>query len=282
MTVESNNVRGGFRMLADRLVRESFPDYSPDEINDYIARAEARIRRNAARLKPQEMFGVIIVVAVNEPRMRFFEGESEPDFVSSRVDYALRSSEIYDVERVGSGDGVIIAVPSDAPFDKFITYLAASLVRFEGRVRVALHEGRLYRGEDGWKGHDLVHAVRLAGAEPLRQALAAAPWEPLALIVSATLHDSLVGRLTFPSAPDSRGNLQLSSFRPVDVTLGELHSLAWIWSPNDTGPMRPYPPPKYRQARSRLTFSGDQVHGDQVIRGGKGGTEDGEGPGGRR
>jgi hypothetical protein len=284
MTAEPTDVRGSFRMLAERLVRESFPERTPDEVDDYVARAEARIRRTASRPDRFQMFGSIIVVAFDGYGARDLAWqERQRSFLRSAMSSALDYVGMNDVEQNDRGDGVVLVVPPppERGVGGFVAYLAGELTR-EGRsrhdhdrlrVRVALHEGSLEWQEDGWTGSALVTALRLVDAEPLRQAMTAAPEAPLALIASDEFHQKVV-------RADYFEELAPSAFRPVDVASKELPTRAWIWLPGEAHPS-PAAAVKFdRSLSDRPLFIGGSITGDRVG-GGKvvhrpDGTRDGE------
>ncbi|RAO59082.1 hypothetical protein LUPAC06_02030 [Micromonospora saelicesensis] len=289
MTAEPTDVRGSFRTLARRLVRESFPDRTLDEVDHYVARAEARIHGRMFRPKPDPNFGFIVVVAlVRNDAPELARWETQWRFLSSAMRSALDYADMNDVEWHDSGDSVVLFVsPPDRAgrVSHFVAHLAHQLAgagrsrRDDDRlrVRVALHVGHLIRHETGWGGSAVVTAMRLVDSESLRSAMTAVRGAALAIIASDMFYRDVVGH-------DYRGGLDPSAFRAVDVTGKELHQQAWIWVP---GEAHPSPLPGTVQVRSdRSTIVGGPIVGDRVGGGkvvyGTEGTRDGNGPDDRR
>ncbi len=188
------------------------------------------------------------------------------------------------VEDLDRGDGLILLVP---PSTSTVTLAGAFVRRLDAtlgqkaamfseahrmRLRVALHQGNCERDETGWVGEAINTACRLVDAQPLRDALAAAPEARMALIVSHEIYQGVV-RHDYPL-------IDAASFGPAVLDVKELTGeKVWISVPG-----RPYPPglptaPARRAEPPRqpvgthggivnnggTTVRGDQVGGDKTV-----------------
>jgi hypothetical protein len=181
------------------------------------------------------------------------------------------------------GDGIILLVP---PATSTVTIagqfmramdavLAEKAAIFSDahrmRFRVALHHGLCQQDETGWVGEAINTACRLIDAQPLRDALTAAPEARMALVVSDDVYRNVIRhgyRLIDPAA-----------FARVGVNAKELvDETAWISVPG-----RSYPPglasprkPPLSAPRPPTVATGQTagvinngpttVHGDQIGR----------------
>jgi class 3 adenylate cyclase len=140
------------------------------------------------------------------------------------------------------GDGIILLVP---PTTSMVTIagqflhavdavLAEKAAIFSDahrmRFRVALHQGLCQQDQTGWVGEAINTACRLVDAQPVRDALSAAPEARMALIVSDEIYRAVIRhgyRLIDPAA-----------FARVAINAKELvEETAWINVPG-----RSYPP----------------------------------------
>ncbi|WP_239311730.1 MULTISPECIES: TIR domain-containing protein [unclassified Frankia] len=133
------------------------------------------------------------------------------------------------------GDGflgvVAVSVPKATLAADFVRELRIALRAFNrtrndtGRVRVrlALHHGDVIVDGTGFAGQPTIVAARLVDAPPVRQVLADAPSEDLALIVSDELYAATV-------AEQLRG-LDPGEFREVTVEVPKFSGTAWVQVP---------------------------------------------------
>ncbi|MGK5683265.1 hypothetical protein [Actinoplanes sp. URMC 104] len=190
------------------------------------------------------------------------------------------------VDRVGTGDGMILIVPpavSAATLaGAFVRALDAALGHkatmaseaLRMRLRVSLHQGHLQRDATGWMGEALNTACRLVDAQPLRDVLRAAPEARMALIVSDEVYRGVV-RHDYPL-------IDAASFGPAVLSVKELHDeKVWISVPgrpsppglNGGGRTAQAPPPPTRAAdragpaagNFAYRVGGDQVYGIKVV-----------------
>ena len=147
------------------------------------------------------------------------------------------------------GDGIRLIMPPGTPKTRLLHPLGYELaVRLRAhnngaaplaqvRIRLALHAGDVHVGSDGTTvGHPLEVVARLLDAPPARQALAADPALPLAVIVSPHFYDETV--------PQGYPGIDRESFRRVAVTVKEFAGEAWLWLPLAPGPASPQPEPR--------------------------------------
>lgn len=95
------------------------------------------------------------------------------------------------------------------------------------RLRLAIHAGEVAFDDHGVTSTALTTAFRLLDAKPLKQALARSPG----------VVGMIVSRLIFNDVVRHSARVDLTTFRPVDVTVKEVHDRAWIALPDC-----PYPP----------------------------------------
>ena len=184
------------------------------------------------------------------------------------------------VEALDRGDGLILLVP---PATSTVT-LAGAFVRMldamlreraamssdahRMRLRVALHEGNCQRDETCWVGEAINTACRLVDAQPLRDALAAAPEARMALIVSNEIYQGVI-RHDYPL-------IDAASFGPAVIDAKELTGeKVWISVPGRSFPpgrrSEPPPAPSSRAQHGGIvnqggaTVLGDQVGGDKTV-----------------
>jgi class 3 adenylate cyclase len=131
------------------------------------------------------------------------------------------------------GDGMIVLIPATmskaALLQPFIPRLSALLRDVNRRdrpdhrlrVRVALHAGEVVL--HGWAGTDLNLACRLVDAPPLRQELVRRPQAELVLIVSEVIQRAVIRH-------GHRG-VDPAAYRPVDISVKEVVTSAWLYSP---------------------------------------------------
>jgi class 3 adenylate cyclase len=179
------------------------------------------------------------------------------------------------------GDGIILLVPPAASTvtiaGQFMRAVDAVLAEKAAifsdahrmRFRVALHQGLCQQDETGWIGEAINTACRLVDAQPVRDALTAAPEARMALVVSDEIYRAVIRhgyRLIDPAA-----------FARVAINAKELvDETAWI-----TVPGRSYPPgiasehtPPATGPRPPIVANGQAtgivnnssvtVHGDQI------------------
>jgi len=137
------------------------------------------------------------------------------------------------------GDGVLILVRPEVARSVFVESLPHRLV--EGlrenngtrpvaeqiRLRMALHAGELQQHDHGVAGTSINLTFRLLDSEPHKSALAESPGV-LALITSSWFFDEVVRHS--PAADPT-------VYRPVQVTVKETDTVAWVHLPD-----HPYPP----------------------------------------
>ncbi|MCC8251189.1 hypothetical protein [Saccharothrix luteola] len=132
--------------------------------------------------------------------------------------------------REDRGDGLLLLIPPECPKAPLVEVLPAALARAvhehstncpdaaRARLRLAVHEGEVAFDEGGVASTSLTTAFRMVDAQPLTQAMADAPGM-LAMIVSRVVFDKVVRHCA---------TLDAATFRPVEVTVGEIRDLAWI------------------------------------------------------
>ncbi|GAB2821648.1 hypothetical protein GCM10022221_19620 [Actinocorallia aurea] len=152
--------------------------------------------------------------------------------------------------RQPSGDGEVALVdpPADeaAFLSRFVhslwTGLGAEGERVPFRLRVAVHCGIAWIGDNGFVGRAVVKTCRMLDSAPLRTALRDDPGTRLALMVSDSFYDDVI-------RGDPPG-LAASRFTPARIG-GPFDADAWTWTggrPRSTGaelvPRSAPPPPK--------------------------------------
>jgi class 3 adenylate cyclase len=148
--------------------------------------------------------------------------------------------------RNDSGDGMVVAVPSEFPKSRVIypllERLAASLRqhnRFAGvptrmRIRVAVHAGDVRIDEYGITGRPKVLLARLLDAEPLRRALATSPDSAtVAVIVSDSFYEDVICH--------GHEGIDWPLYKPVTVRVKETEVRAWLHIPGHPLPANVLP-----------------------------------------
>jgi hypothetical protein len=132
------------------------------------------------------------------------------------------------------GDGVFAVVPYFVPPARLIHpltgYLSDSLRRHNKmvhdmakiRLRMALHIGQVHFDSHGVAGEAAVHLFRLLEAPEFKQKFAVSSAD-LALVTSGRLYDYVVRH--------SRGAINPACYEPLDVSLKETQTQAWIHFP---------------------------------------------------
>lgn len=138
----------------------------------------------------------------------------------------------------GTGDGALVLAPAEMPKAPFVDVVPLALVTAlrqhnsthsveeQIRLRMALHAGEVELDEHGVTAAAVNLTFRLLDAAPLKEALAASSGV-LALITSGWFFDEVVRH--------SR-NVESATFRPVQVSVKETTTTAWISLPD-----HPYP-----------------------------------------
>jgi class 3 adenylate cyclase len=138
-----------------------------------------------------------------------------------------------------SGDGILLLAPAQLPKAPFVTSLPGELARAvrqqnaghsepeRMRLRMALHAGEVSYDQHGVTGASINLAFRLLEAPALKAALAGSSGV-LALAASTWFFDEVIRHST-AACP--------ASYRPVQVTVKETSTVAWIALPDF-----PYPP----------------------------------------
>jgi hypothetical protein len=186
------------------------------------------------------------------------------------------------------GDGIILLVP---PATSAVTIagqfmraldavLAEKAVIFSDahrmRFRVALHQGLCQQDETGWAGEAINTACRLIDAQPLRDALSAAPEARMALVVSDEIYRGVIRHGYRLIDPAAFARVAISAKELVDET-------AWINVPGrsypsglDSAPTPPVGGPRPSTVASgqtagiinngSVTVNGDQIGRDKIVR----------------
>jgi hypothetical protein len=132
----------------------------------------------------------------------------------------------------GSGDGMAVFLPVGADHTRVLPGLIRSAAgrlsrdneqhRDRVRLRMAIGSGLLGFGPAGFTGRLIIELNRLVDSASVRRALAGDPGRDIAVLVSNTLHEEVVG----PGYLDS----DLWSFQRVRVAVKEYYRPAWLWS----------------------------------------------------
>ncbi|MGC4768862.1 hypothetical protein ACLQ25_07750 [Micromonospora sp. DT44] len=143
-----------------------------------------------------------------------------------------------------SGDGEFAIFPPGTSEPRIVAELVPAMDRIlrdhnrqaadhaRIRMRVALHQGLVVPGENGFAGKAVVTAARLVNAEPAREALGLFPDAAVALIVSATIHRDVVCQSYSGIRPDR--------FRRVDVEVKSFVDEAWVFVPDENVNCAPF------------------------------------------
>jgi hypothetical protein len=133
------------------------------------------------------------------------------------------------------GDSVFAVLPEGASepglVDPFMRHLDAGLRDFNRnrvreawlRLRAAVHFGTAAPAANGFEGRGPVEIGRMLDSRVLRAALAAAPDACLALAVSATVFNDVIG--------EAYTTIRAQDFREVRIAEKEYAGRAWIWVP---------------------------------------------------
>ncbi|MFD7694527.1 hypothetical protein [Streptomyces sp. NPDC059374] len=133
------------------------------------------------------------------------------------------------------GDSVLAVLPDGASepalVDPFMRRLDAGLRAFNHgrlpeawlRLRAAVHFGTASPAPAGFVGRAPVETGRILDSAPLRSALAAVPDACLAVAVSATVFNDVVG--------EAYTTFRAQEFREVRIAEKEYAGRAWIWVP---------------------------------------------------
>jgi hypothetical protein len=135
------------------------------------------------------------------------------------------------------GDGELAVLPAVDPeseprvVDDYVRELDVALARYNRwlqpearlRLRVAMHFGVTFPGSNGYSGQAAVAVSRLIEAQPLRDALSAAPDANLALILSSRVYEEIVQQ--------GHTSLRAADFRKISVQVKKFAEMAWIRVP---------------------------------------------------
>lgn len=133
------------------------------------------------------------------------------------------------------GDSVFAVLPEGASepdlVDTFMRRLDAGLREFNRnrvreawlRLRAAVHFGTARAAANGFEGRAPVEIGRMLDSGPLRSALASAPDACLALAVSSTVFNDMIG--------EAYTTIRAGDFREVPVVEKEYAGRIWIWVP---------------------------------------------------
>ncbi|MGI8309550.1 hypothetical protein [Saccharopolyspora hattusasensis] len=135
------------------------------------------------------------------------------------------------------GDGELALLPEDDPepepqvIDDYVRELRRALAQHNHgmlpgnrlRLRLAMHYGVALPASNGFSGRAVVVVSRLRDAEPLKEAMAAAPECALGVILSDRLYQETVKQGHTELGPDDA--------RQVSVRVKELAETAWIHVP---------------------------------------------------
>ncbi|MEV3906831.1 MULTISPECIES: hypothetical protein [Streptomyces] len=133
------------------------------------------------------------------------------------------------------GDSLFAVLPEGASepdlVDPFMRKLDAGLRDFNQdrlpdrwlRLRAAVHFGTASRADNGFVGRAPVEIGRILDSVPLRSALAVAPEACLAVAVSATVFNDVIG--------EAYTTIRSEEFREVRIEKKEFCGTAWLWVP---------------------------------------------------
>jgi hypothetical protein len=128
------------------------------------------------------------------------------------------------------------------------------------RMRVALHEGVVYDGSNGYAGDAVIEVCRMCEAEPVKRALARAPLADLVLVASDGLYRGVLRH--------GGHGLPAGEFDAISVRVKEFSANCWLYisgghKPAEAAAERPAapenpPPPERRLLAS--TLDGDESY----------------------
>ncbi|ONH52506.1 hypothetical protein CcI49_33825 [Frankia sp. CcI49] len=184
---------------------------------------------------------VIAFDAVGYSDLNMLEQKQLRDGLRGIIEGALSEARIPPAPlRQDRGDGFLMVFSAATPKARivadFVRELGITLNEYNAtrnklgriRLRVAIHEGDILEHDTGWAGDTVVICARLVDSTPIRELLQRDPDADLALILSATLFDSVVARRLRGLSP--------GDFREVAVTVKKFSATAWL-----TLPGRPLP-----------------------------------------
>lgn len=165
------------------------------------------------------------------------------------------------------GDGGLALLPTGGKVDEprliasFLRAVTAELGGVNGprdagsriRLRMALHEGVVYRADHGYVGDAVVESFRMCDAGPVRDALRRNPAADLVLVAADRLYQDVLrhGHHGIPGDSFVRHLLRVKLF--------EAHG--WLWVPGgDSGPA---PAQERSPDASGLTPVADTLDGDR-------------------
>jgi hypothetical protein len=130
------------------------------------------------------------------------------------------------------------------------------------RLRVALHEGVVYDGANGYAGDAVIEVCRMCEAAPVKRALAEAPLADFVLVASDGLYRGVLrhGEHGLPSAAE---------FAAVSLTLKEFSANCWLHVPGGVPPAGTVaeepaaptdPPQRERRRLLASTLDGDEPY----------------------
>jgi hypothetical protein len=189
-----------------------------------------------------------LIVAVDVHRYSGRDSLAQIDIQRALIDALDKAAHAVGLDRVHwekqqQGDGELAILPADVNeavvVADFVKKLVAVLrrqnrsLRRESRlrIRVAIHNGMLHRGANGYPGPGPVTACRLRDAPQVKDALAAADDADLALIVSAEIFRDIVS--------EDYGDLRPEEFRRVAVALKEYEGEGYLWLPGSAAVSEP-------------------------------------------
>ncbi|HWO64802.1 MAG TPA: hypothetical protein VNO31_32670 [Umezawaea sp.] len=168
--------------------------------------------------------------------------------------------------RQDTGDGMVVAAPEGCSKRRLVHPLLPALAdglahhnRYAGpatrvRVRVALHAGDLRVDSHGLTGKPKVLLARLLDAQPLREALAAAPESTtVAVLVSEGFHDDVI--------TEGHPGIDPATYVPVQVREKETEVRAWLHLVGQAA----VPPAAVQPAAARPTASADRTPSGGVV-----------------
>jgi hypothetical protein len=131
-----------------------------------------------------------------------------------------------------AGDGIVVFLPSDTPFERVLPMLlrlTARRLRTDNlchtdrlRLRMATVIGPVARSALGFTEGTVVELCRLLDSDALRKALRDDPSVDLAVLVSDVLYGYVVGA--------GHPGLEASDFVRLEVAVKTFHALAWLWT----------------------------------------------------
>ncbi|MDR7276412.1 macro domain-containing protein [Catenuloplanes atrovinosus] len=138
---------------------------------------------------------------------------------------------IGDTHHHGTGDGIVVFLPTEVEVHRALARLLRSAVetlaednrryRDRMRLRMAVVIGPLGPAAIGFSGDAVVEAGRLVDSDALRRALDRRPGADLAVMVSDQLHSYAIR--------ERHSGLSADDFSPVEVETKEYRKNAWLW-----------------------------------------------------